>query len=114
VILIDLSGHRLSAIQAGFYPRAWACTGNEDHCPPPPSPSCIACSKGFLDSFLIFSYVRAMPFGRLILQAVTHLAQMEMTIRIELVPCSVLGMLSDGMQTNLAWDMLRTLAELVS
>jgi hypothetical protein len=55
-----------------------------------------------------------MPFGRLVLQAVTHLAQMEMTIRIELVPCGVLGMLSDGMQTNLAWDMLRTLAESVS
>jgi hypothetical protein len=55
-----------------------------------------------------------MPFGELALQAVTRFAQMEMAIGMALVLCGVLGTLPDGMQSNLAWDMSRTLAELFS
>ena len=68
--------------------------------------------EGLLDGFPTFSHVRAMPFGELALQAVTCLAQIEMAIGVALVLCGVLGMLPDGMQTNLAWNMSRTLAEL--
>ena len=70
--------------------------------------------EGLLDGFPTFSHVRAMPFSELALQAVTRLAQMGVAIGVALVLCGVLGMLPDGMQRNLAWDMSRTLAELFS
>jgi hypothetical protein len=66
--------------------------------------------EGLLDGFPTFSH-RAMPFGELVLQAVTRFAQMEMAMEMALVLCGVLGTLPDGMQ---AWDMSRTLAELFS